>query len=255
MKNKYSFKLITFMFTILYTIFSCSFVYVEPMTMIDNEPRFVATVENKTRYINVDEIIERVKNLKYEEEKVEEAVKIEEEIEEPVVEEIVEKIEEPVVEEVEEVEIEEIIEEHVVEEVVTYFDVPLGEDLQDYIFELCEKYGVDPAIVIAMIERESNYKAGALGDRGNSHGLMQIQPRWNQARMNKLNCQNLLDPYQNVTVGVDLLGELFGKGKSVEWVLMAYNGGESYANRKVKAGEVSDYAKYVLARVETLVRG
>lgn len=250
MKNKYSFKIITLIFAILYSIFACSCVYVEPMSMIDNEPRFVATVERKVDPINVDDIRERIRNLKFEEE-------IEEKNEEPAVE--VEEIEEEVIEEIvvePVVEVEESIEEVEVEvEETAYFDVPLSEDLQDYIFELCEKYSVDPAIVIAMIERESNYKAGALGDRGNSHGLMQIQPRWNQARMNKLNCQNLLDPYQNVTVGVDLLGELFGKGKTVEWVLMAYNGGESYANRKAKAGEVSDYAKYVLARVETLVRG
>lgn len=127
-----------------------------------------------------------------------------------------------------------------------YYDVPLSEDLQDYIFELCETHNIDPALVIAMIKRESGYKASAVGDKGNSLGLMQIQPRWHKERMGRLNCPDLLDPYQNVTVGIDILTELFAKGKSIEWVLMAYNGGNAYANRNTKAGVVSAYASKVL---------
>ena len=140
-------------------------------------------------------------------------------------------------------------------EEVEYFDVPLDEELQDYIFELCEEHNIEPALVIAMIEKESNYNASAIGDKGNSLGLMQIQPRWNQDRMDILDCQNLLDPFQNVAVGIDLLGELFSKGNSVEWVLMAYNGGQSYANRKISNGEVSTYAKTVLSNSKNLERG
>ena len=140
-------------------------------------------------------------------------------------------------------------------EVVEYFDVPLDKELQDYIFELCEEHNIEPALVIAMIGKESNYNASAIGDRGNSLGLMQIQPRWNQDRMDILGCQNLLDPFQNVAVGIDLLGELFSKGNSVEWVLMAYNGGQSYANRKISNGEVSTYAQTVLSNSENLERG
>lgn len=150
-----------------------------------------------------------------------------------------------------------IVAETVSEEVeeVEYFDVPLDEELQDYIFKLCKEYNIEPALVIAMIEKESNYNASAIGDRGNSIGLMQIQPRWNQNRMDILDCQNLLDPFQNVAVGIDLLGELFSKGNSVEWVLMAYNGGQSYANRKISNGEVSTYAKTVLSNSKNLERG
>lgn len=139
--------------------------------------------------------------------------------------------------------------------VVEYFDVPLDKELQDYIFKLCEEHNIEPALIIAMIEKESNYNASAIGDGGNSLGLMQIQPRWNQDRMDILDCQNLLDPFQNVAVGIDLLGELFSKGNSVEWVLMAYNGGQSYANRKISNGEVSTYAKTVLSNSKNLERG
>lgn len=140
-------------------------------------------------------------------------------------------------------------------ELVEYFDVPLDEELQDYIFELCEEHNIDPALVITMIGKESNFNASAIGDGGNSLGLMQIQPRWNQDRMDILGCQDLLDPFQNVTVGIDLLAELFDKGNSVEWVLMAYNGGQSYANRKISNGEISNYAQTVLHNSKNLERG
>ena len=130
---------------------------------------------------------------------------------------------------------------------VVYFDVPLSEDLQDHIFAECEVRGIDPAVIIAMIERESRFDADAIGDSGRSYGLMQIQPKWHSARMEKLGCDDLLDPYQNVTVGIDLLAELIGRGKGVEWALMAYNGGPSYANRLSEKSIVSDYAASVMA--------
>lgn len=150
----------------------------------------------------------------------------------------------------------EIVEEMPVEEEPHgYFDVPLDYDLQDHIFNLCDSYNIDPAMVIAIIELESNYNASAKGDSGNSLGLMQIQPRWSEERMARLGCPDLLDPYQNITVGIDILVEYFNRGKSVEWVLMAYNGGPSYANRKIEAGEISEYARAVLAATESLGRG
>ena len=140
------------------------------------------------------------------------------------------------------------------EEIVRYFDVPLDEDLQDHIFALCEERGFDPAIVVAMIERESDFNPSNMGDGGNSYGLMQIQPRWHQSRMDKLGCGNLLDPYQNITVGLDYLVELSETGKGIEWVLMAYNGGPSYANRKAGNGEISGYASWVLEKSVGLKR-
>lgn len=138
-----------------------------------------------------------------------------------------------------------------VEETVEYFDVPLDHGLQDHIFALCEEYDVDPAIIVAMIERESVYDARAIGDGGDSHGLMQIQPQWHEERMHELGCTNLLDPYQNVTVGIDFFSEMLERG-DVYWALMAYNGGESYANYCVEEGVLTDYALDIVARSESL---
>ena len=130
--------------------------------------------------------------------------------------------------------------------IARYFDVPLDWELQDHIVTVCEEYEVDPSIIVAMIERESTFNADVIGDSGNSLGLMQIQPRWHKERMERLGCEDLLDPYQNVMVGVDYISELIGMGRGMSWALMAYNGGPSYANKMVAAGEVSDYALHIL---------
>lgn len=140
------------------------------------------------------------------------------------------------------------------EEKPRFFDVPLDEDLQTYIFELSEDIGMDPAIVIAIIEKESNYDISAVGDHGRSLGLMQIQFRWHTARMASLKCDDLLDARQNVCVGIDILADLLEEGKSIEWVLMAYNGGHTYADRLASEGRVSEYAAEVLKMAEELER-
>lgn len=131
-------------------------------------------------------------------------------------------------------------------ELVTYYDVPLSEDLQDHIFRLCEEYEIDPAIVIAICFRESSYRPTVMGDNGNSYGLMQIQLRFFHDRMAKLGCTDLLDPYQNVTVGIDFLAELLERyDGDIAKALTAYNRG-SYG------GTVTQYAWKVLETAEEL---
>lgn len=156
----------------------------------------------------------------------------------------------PVKEQIEE--LKEIID-PVSEDSAGYFDVPLDEALQDHIFAECEKYSLDPAMIIAMIDRESEFDIYAIGDQGRALGLMQIHPRWHEERMYNLQCWDLLDPYQNITVAVDYIAELLEIGDgTIEWVLMAYNGGEAYADRYSERGEVSEYALDVMAKMEEL---
>lgn len=123
---------------------------------------------------------------------------------------------------------------------VTLYDVPLSDQLQLHIIEQAEAHGIDPAIILAMAWKESTYYAKAVGDGGNSHGLLQIQPRWHSARMQRLGCTDLFDPYQNATVGIDYLAENLNRYGSIEAALTAYNAG-SYT------GTVTNYAKTVLA--------
>ena len=135
------------------------------------------------------------------------------------------------------------------------WDVPLEKDLQLFIADLCEEMSIEPELVLAMIEQESQWNPEAVGDGGNSLGLLQIQPRWHSARMDKLGCTDLFNPYDNVTVAIDILAEKMAADKGTEWALMAYNGGNAYANSLVAQGKVSGYAKEVLARAEELKAG
>jgi soluble lytic murein transglycosylase-like protein len=151
----------------------------------------------------------------------------------------VQTVAEPV--KVEEVKVEEVKEE---EPEVQLYDVPLTEEVQLYIIQLCEEHHIDPSVVMAMIYTESRFQADVVGDSGQAFGLLQIWPKWHYQRMLDLNCTNLLDPKQNVTVGIDLLAELMESGKGIEWALSAYNAGTASANKN----GCNDYAELVLAK-------
>lgn len=137
------------------------------------------------------------------------------------------------------------ITEEVTNPAVTLYDVPLSEDLQLHIIKTCEEKGIDPVIVFAMAYRESSYRTDAVGDNCASLGLLQIQSRWHSERMERLDCPNLLDPYQNVTVGVDYLAELLDRYGDIPKALTAYNTGHY-------KGKITNYAKNVLVTAEEL---
>lgn len=131
-------------------------------------------------------------------------------------------------------------------EKVKAYDVPLEKDLQEHIQALCEIYEVDMPLVLAIIGQESNYNPAMVGDNGNSIGLMQIQPKYHEARMERLSAVNLKDPYQNATVGIDYLSELLKKEKGEEWAVTAYNAGPTAADYYMTIGERTEYTESVL---------
>ena len=137
---------------------------------------------------------------------------------------------------------------------VKYFDVPLSEELQDHIFAECEARGIAPAIIISMIEQESQYDASVVGDDGESTGLMQVQTKWHGERMERLGVTDLLDPFENVTVGIDYLEELLSREDDLYWVLMAYNSGPEQAYNNIEAGKISDYALEIVERAAEMER-
>lgn len=113
----------------------------------------------------------------------------------------------------------------------TYYDVPLTESLQDIIIDISAERGVDPALVLAVIEKESGYDPAAAGDNGKSQGLMQIWRSAHEKRMEKLGAVNLYDPYDNIIVGIDILAEKLAKYEDVEKALIAYNAGDAGAKK------------------------
>jgi soluble lytic murein transglycosylase-like protein len=119
--------------------------------------------------------------------------------------------------------------------------------LADVIKNAAAANNVDPYTVLAVIHVESRCNPKAIGSQNDS-GLMQIIPRWHQARINKLGVTNLLDPAQNIAVGTHYLGEL-GSQNNERPALAKYNGG-------VKPGKKAlAYADHVLKYKKQLVLG
>ena len=115
---------------------------------------------------------------------------------------------------------------------IDIYPVNLDADLQRYIIETCEKYTINPSIIIAMCFYESSFNADAIGDNGTGMGLMGINPRWCWPEMEKLNCPDMRDPYQNVTVGIDIFAQKLAKyDGNTEMALMSYNAGDAGAHR------------------------
>lgn len=124
-------------------------------------------------------------------------------------------------------------------------DIPLDAEMQKLLYQACDATGIPYELALSVIRKETYFR-NITGDNGNSIGYMQIQPRWHSERMERLGVTDLADPYGNFLVGCDYLAEMVGKGRGLEWALMAYNGGPSYANKMAKAEKVSQYAKDVL---------
>lgn len=115
---------------------------------------------------------------------------------------------------------------------IDIYPVDLDADLQRYIIETCKEYQINPSVVIAMCFYESSFNADAVGDNGEGMGLMGINPRWCWPEMEKLNCPDMKDPYQNVTVGIDILAQKMAKyDGNPEMALMSYNAGDAGAHR------------------------
>lgn len=142
--------------------------------------------------------------------------------------------------------------------VTARYPVPLEDDLQVHIIRECREKQIDPAVVFAMIEVESRYDAAAMGDYGNAYGLMQVQLRYHKERMARLGATDLLDPFQNVTVGIDYLAECIeNNGGDVEMGLVAFNAGQYGANNWwFKHGLYSnEYSQKVLSNVQRIAEG
>jgi soluble lytic murein transglycosylase-like protein len=117
---------------------------------------------------------------------------------------------------------------------------PYGE----VISAISEAHGVDPMLVRALIQVESNYKARAKSNKG-AMGLMQLMP----STAREYNVRNPYDPKANIAAGVKHLKSLIDRW-GVEMALAAYNAGEG-AVRKFNGippyRETRNYVSRILA--------
>jgi len=95
------------------------------------------------------------------------------------------------------------------------------ESFKEMIDTAAAKYNIDPKLVQAVVQTESNFKADAISPAG-AKGLMQLMP----GTAAELGVQNALDPQQNLDGGVKYLKELLDSNQgNVETALAAYNAG------------------------------
>jgi len=108
--------------------------------------------------------------------------------------------------------------------------------LARHLLTVCQANEMDPALVLAMIDEESDFDPRAISHRG-AHGLMQIMPKtanWlSRGRIDQRS--QLLNPFENLSLGVQYLAHLKALVREMmdlpqqnsktlnRWVLAAYN--------------------------------
>lgn len=130
----------------------------------------------------------------------------------------------------------------------------LPEEVQIYTYCLCKEKGVRYALILAMIEHESGYEYDCIGDDGESLGYMQVMQRCHEDRMEELGATDLMNPYQNINVGVDYIAELVEKYGTIQDALAAYNYGEAGAKANLWSNGiyVYEYNEGIMSRMKEI---
>jgi len=120
-------------------------------------------------------------------------------------------------------------------------------ELDRIIQEAAQRHDVDPNLVRALIQVESNFDAHAVSRKG-AVGLMQLMP----STARTLNVSNPFDPQQNVDGGVRHLKRLLQDfNGDVKLSLAAYNAGASAVARSNGVPPYAETRRYV-RRITTL---
>lgn len=109
-------------------------------------------------------------------------------------------------------------------------DIPLRAELQELILDECEAAGIDPLIIVGLVETESGFREDAVSPTGD-YGLCQLNYRYFDPAMS---------PEENLRAGIELLALHLERYGSIEAALTAYNRGHDDGTRS--------YASVVLGK-------
>ncbi len=115
----------------------------------------------------------------------------------------------------------------------------------DMINSACNRHGIDPSLVHAIVKVESDFNPYALSQKG-AMGLMQLMP---QTAVD-MNIKNSFNPAENIDGGVKYLRYLIDRYEgNLSLALAAYNSGETAVKRWGTIPpfkETQDYVKRIL---------
>ena len=133
-----------------------------------------------------------------------------------------------------------------------YYNVPLADDLQEYTQDLCNEYGVQYELVLALMSAESGYRTDVIS-KTSDYGIMQIN-KVNHERLTKaLGITDFLEPKQNIEAGINMIAEISEKYHTPEEILMVYNKGHAGAKKLWNQGiTTTKYTSRVLQRMDEL---
>lgn len=126
------------------------------------------------------------------------------------------------------------------------------EEVRPAIEAAAKKYGIEAALIAAIIKQESGFRVDAVNhntDGSSDYGLMQVNDRWWSGKFPDLFPPNngYLDPMQAVDAGTYVFYEAYQQEDgNVEHALRRYNGG----NRWALIDRTERYAKSVLSFYE-----
>jgi soluble lytic murein transglycosylase-like protein len=103
------------------------------------------------------------------------------------------------------------------------------DDFAGLVATIANGAGIDPALVMAIISVESSFNPRAVGDGGNSIGLMQVSlPTAAMLAGRNVGPEELKDPSFNVTLGVHYLADQMARySGNVTDAVAAYNAGSA----------------------------
>ena len=124
--------------------------------------------------------------------------------------------------------------------------IPYGALIED----TAERYRLDSLLLLAMVQTESGFDAGAVSPAG-AQGLMQLMPTTAQT----YGAVRLTDPHANLRAGARYLRDLLGRfDDDLELALAAYNAGPAAVRRARGVPPIRETRHYV-ERVLTLYLG